>query len=142
MASLATQVVDEQCTLLDHYNSVVYEHKVIAQAAAEGAGPDGTAALWDYLPVTYNNPTAAPPWFQGALARLRADLQNDPHEIRDQVEEVRDQLRGQANRVRGQVTRLRADVPRILPDGRDPNQEPVSRPGPIYCTRSGIQRDP
>jgi len=52
-----------RCTPDDYYNSIIYEHSVVAQAVA--AGPQAVA----------------PPWFQGqvqdAIQQLRVDIRNE-----------------------------------------------------------------
>jgi len=58
--SIAERPAAVRCNANDRYNSVLYEHGVVAQAAA-AVGPQA----------------AAPPWFQGAIQQLRIDLRND-----------------------------------------------------------------
>lgn len=62
----------EHCTNADHFRSVVYEHQVVAQAAAH-IDPQGNvfSSLVDLFLI---HTAVVPPWFQGAIREVRNDI--------------------------------------------------------------------
>ncbi|KAM6497600.1 hypothetical protein JOM56_005548 [Amanita muscaria] len=110
---------DEACTLDDLSNSGIYEHSILAQAAAV-AGPQA----------------AAPPWFQGAVQQLRNDIQNDIQQLRNDVQQLRNDVMNQG-RGDGNIVRFE-----IIPfaNGNDPTLQPHNLP-PLYSVDTIQQLD-
>ncbi|KAF8812885.1 hypothetical protein BYT27DRAFT_7132131 [Phlegmacium glaucopus] len=100
--------LDARCTRNDYYNSVLYEHSIIAQAAA-AAGPQAVA----------------PRWFQGAIQQLRVDLQND---MRSMIRaEILPDLKRLMNKHRGEGIVVPFEVVPFT-NGSDPTQPPNNLP--------------
>ncbi|KAI9447209.1 hypothetical protein BJY52DRAFT_366245 [Lactarius psammicola] len=104
-ASFRTRPIDMRCTHKDQYNSILYEHNVITQAAAVA------------------NPQAmTPPWLQGTtIQQLCANIQNDiRQEFVPDLKRLMNHNRGNGNVVPFEV------IP--FTDGSDPTLPPHNLP--------------
>ncbi|KAH9004632.1 hypothetical protein EDB86DRAFT_1968250 [Lactarius hatsudake] len=115
---------DLGCDLNDRYNAVIYEHTVIAQAAA-ATGPQAVA----------------PPW----VHQLRLDIRNDIRQILTHLRRLMNQGRGTGNVVPLEIVPfVNGDDPTLPPHNLPPlhseediealNEQELN----IYLTRYGV----
>ncbi|KAF8241061.1 hypothetical protein L208DRAFT_1352094 [Tricholoma matsutake] len=112
--SIAERPAAVQCTANDHYNSVLYEHGIVVQAAA-AVGPQVCSCR--------------PPWFQGAIQQLCIDLRNDiRNDIRTMLRtDILPDLKRLMNQHRGEGNVVPYEVIPFT-NGNDPTQPPYNLP--------------
>ncbi|KAH9172503.1 hypothetical protein EDB89DRAFT_906722 [Lactarius sanguifluus] len=99
------------CTQNDRYNSIIYEHSIVAQAAAAAATPEAMVhpAILNEIHQLHNE-----------IQQFHVDLQNTRAEILPDVKRLINQSRGHGNVVPFEV------VP--FTDGTDPTLPPHNLP--------------